>query len=392
MQGIDDDDFYRWYRTRIRLSAMVRHGTTQNVIEDWKKVKFENPKINAVGLGAKIEVNGDTYIVSNPDEANGAQATAVCRRCNVTWRRLDFYGNIKEEPFYWAKQQSQASANEYMDYIVSPNMYQKCVMQLNDETKDMKTNRRMILGSMAYMVRGLVDFLQTETGNMESTHILYFDLQSQEPIESDDMENRVADGNSFDMHAYIEGVPTQAIPGNIYQARVETVRNGQILSVIDGVTYGTTADGGQERLGEYPLTWRYESTDAEVATVDKDGKVETVSEGKCSIRAWLEENPAISCEIAVTVTDTSEEKLEWLQTAEKMGQYQYVTLECAVVSGGVKTDTPIEYTVRSEDMNAVSWEINGNAITVTAFIPGTFTVEANANGMTSAKTVIVEGF
>lgn len=54
---------------------MVRHGTTTNIIEDWKKIKFESSKINAVGLGAKIEVNGDTYIVSNPDEANGAQAT-----------------------------------------------------------------------------------------------------------------------------------------------------------------------------------------------------------------------------------------------------------------------------------------------------------------------------
>lgn len=42
---------------------MVRHGTTTNIIEDWKKVKFESSKINAVGLGAKIEVNGDTYIV-----------------------------------------------------------------------------------------------------------------------------------------------------------------------------------------------------------------------------------------------------------------------------------------------------------------------------------------
>ena len=165
VQGIDEDDFYKWFRTRIRLSVMVRHGTTTNIIEDWKKVKFESSKINAVGLGAKIECNGDTYIVSNPDEANGAQATSVCRRCNVTWRHLDFYGNIKEEPFYWAKNQSQASANEYMDYIVSPNLYQKCVMQLNPDTRDLLTNRRMILGTSAYMVRGLVDFLQSETGN-----------------------------------------------------------------------------------------------------------------------------------------------------------------------------------------------------------------------------------
>ena len=167
----------------------------------------------------------------------------MCRRCNVTWRHLDFYGNIKEEPFYWAKNQSQASANEYMDYIVSPNLYQKCVMQLNPDTKDLLTNRRMILGTSAYMVRGLVDFLQSETGNVDSTHILYFDLQSQEPIESDDLENRVADGKGFDMHASFVGVPAEEIPGMTYQSGIETVRNGQILSIIDGMTYGTSANG-----------------------------------------------------------------------------------------------------------------------------------------------------
>lgn len=260
VQGIDDEDFYAWYNVRLRMSQMVRHGTTTNIIEDWKKIKFESSRINQIGLGAKVECNGDTYIVSNPDVNDGSQATAVCRRCNVTWRRLDFYGNIKEEPFYWAKNQSQASANEYLDYMVTPNLYQKCVMQLNDDTKDLKPNRRIILGSSAYMVRGLVDFLQSNTGDIESTHILYFDLQSQEPIDKDDLENRVADGRSFEMHATFEGVPAKTIPGKTFQIGIETVRNGQILSIVDGITYGTTAEGSEpERLGEYPLTWTYSS-------------------------------------------------------------------------------------------------------------------------------------
>lgn len=392
VQGIDEDDFYKWFRTRIRLSAMVRHGTTTNIIEDWKKIKFESSKINAVGLGAKIECNGDTYIVSNPDEANGAQATAVCRRCNVTWRRLDFYGNIKEEPFYWAKNQSQASANEYMDYIVSPNLYQKCVMQLNDDTRDMLTNRRMILGTMAYMVRGLIDFLQTETGNVDSTHILYFDLQSQEPIESDDLENRVADGKSFDMHASFTGVPAEAIPGKTYATGIETVRNGQILSIIDGVTYGTTVNGETERLGEYPLTWRYESTDETVATVDGDGIVTTVGEGECVIRATLEENENITCEKAIKVSVDVQDGLEWLQTADECGQYQSVTLEAAYFVGGAKTDDPIEYTVRTWDANAASWEQDGNRITITGFLPGEITVTAASHGIAKTVTVTVSGY
>ena len=392
VQGIDEDDFYKWFRTRIRMSAMVRHGTTTNIIEDWKKIKFESSKINAVGLGAKIECNGDTYIVSNPDEAQGAQGTSVCRRCNVTWRRYDFYGNIKEEPFYWAKNQSQASANEYMDYIVSPNLYQKCVMQLNEDTRDLITNRRMILGSMAYMVRGLIDFLQSETGNIDSTHILYFDLQSQEPIESDDLEKRIADGKGFDMHASLTGVPAKTIPGKIIQTGIETVRNGQILSVIDGVTYGTAADGSVERLGEYPLTWRYESTDKSVATVDDDGLLTTVGEGECVIRATLDENENIFCEAAITVSAETEEGIEWLQSPERCAQYQSVTLEAGWFSAGENTGDPIEYIVRTEDTNAASYELNGNVMTLTGFLPGKVTVTAMSHGEEKTVTVTVYGF
>ena len=310
----------------------------------------------------------------------------------MTWRRLDFYGNIKEEPFYWAKNQSQASANEYMDYIVSPNLYQKCVMQLNPDTKDLLTNRRIILGTSAYMVRGLVDFLQSETGNVDSTHILYFDLQSQEPIESDDLENRVADGKSFDMHASFTGVPAKAIPGKTYETGIETVRNGQILSIIDGVTYGTTADGGQERLGEYALTWRYESTDESVATVDRNGIITTVGEGECVIRAILEENEKISCEANIEVNEEAAEGIEWLQTAEKCAQYQSVTLEAAYFYGGEKTDDPIEYTVRMWDANAAAWEQDGNRITITSFLPGEINVTAASHGMEKTVTITVSGY
>lgn len=317
----------------------------------------------------------------------------MCRRCNVTWRHLDFYGNIKEEPFYWAKNQSQASANEYMDYIVSPNLYQKCVMQLNADTKDLLTNRRMILGTSAYMVRGLVDFLQSETGNVDSTHILYFDLQSQEPIESDDLENRVADGKSFDMHASFTGVPAKAIPGvTYYQAGIETVRNGQILSIMDGVTYGTTADGGQERLGEYPLTWQYESTDENVATIDRYGVIRTVGEGTCVIRATLDENPDITCETEMEVTAETTDGLEWLQTAEECAQYQSVTLEAAHCYGGVATQDPVEYTVETSDPNAAAWEQDGNKLIITGFLPGEITVTAASHGYTKTVTVNVYGY
>ena len=394
VQGIDENDFYKWYNVKIRMSQMVSHGTTTNIIEDWKEIKFESQRVNVIGLGAKVECNGQTFIVSNPDEANGTQATAVMRRCNATWKHLDFYGNVKEEPFYWARNQAQATANEYQDYVVSPNMYQKCVMQLNEDTKALNYNRRMILGSMAYEVRGLVDFLQTETFVDHSTHILYFDLQNQEPIETDDMERQLADAKAFEMAAQITGVPTKTVPGKTYQASVEAVRNGQVLSRHGGTTWGRDEDGHEEPLGDWPLTWEYATSDDSVATVDENGLVTAKAEGWAEITATLKENPEIKARLSFEVNAEGESKLEWVQTADRIAQYMSAALECRWTVDGALTDDTVEYEVRvrSGNRNAVEWSVTGNVITVTGYVPDTVTVTARAHGEESSRTVVIEGF
>ena len=394
VQGIDENDFYKWHSARIRLSQMVSHGTTQNIIEDWKEIKFESARVNAIGLGAKVECNGNTFIVSNPDEANGTQATAVCRRCNATWRRMDFYGNVIEEPFYWAKNQSQATANEYLDHDVIQNMYQKCVMQLNDETRDLKVNRRMILGSSAYAVRGLVDFLQSETGDRGSTHILYFDLMVQEPIAGDDLVNGIADAEHFRITAKINGSPAETVPGEEYALSVTAVQDGMELSYEDGTTWGTAADGTRIDLGDHPLTWVWNTSDREVAVADASGNLYAVGEGTATIRATLAQNPNVWCETTVTVKDTVEGKLEWLRSADQIEQYLSADFECRWTENGSATDDPVTYTVtsRTGTGNSVAWYVTGHTLTVTGYIPDTLTIKAEANGETSEKTVTVNGF
>lgn len=394
VQGIDEADFYKWYEARIRMSQMVKHGTTTNIIEDWKEIKFESAKVNVIGLGAKIECNGNTYIVSNPDESNGTQATAVCRRCNATWRRMDFYGNIIEEPFYWARNQAQASANEYQDYMVVPNMYQKCAMQLNPQTKDLQTNRRMILGSNAYMVRGLVDFIQSATGDKSSTHIMYFDLMVQEPIDGDDLERKVADTKNFRITARMNGVPEATIPGQQFQTEIVAERNGEVLVIEDGVTYGRKADGTLERLGEYPLTWAYRSSDTNVATVDPDGIVYAVGEGEAVITATLMENPEVTCVSPLLVAESVEARLEWVRSADEVTQYQSAVFECRWTEDGVITADEVTYSVESAtaNRNSCEWHVSGNSIVLTAYYPDAVTIRAECNGETSEKTVRLSGF
>lgn len=394
VQGIDEEDFFKWYETRLRMVDFVGTGTTQNTIEDWKEFLFENPAINEIGLGAKIECGNSTYIVSNPNSHNGMQTGGVARRCNATWRRYDFYGNIVEEPFYWAKNQAQATANEYLDYMVVPNLYQKCVMQMNPDTMDLNVNRRMVLGRNVYMVRGLVDFLQSATGDLESTHIYYFDLMFQEATENDDMANRIADGKGFSFTAGIEGLPEKTVSGQSIQATAEATRNGHKLTVEDGITWGDTAGGSErENYGEKSLTWRWESSDEKVATVGEDGVVTTIGEGECIISATLEENLNVKGEWTITVSDSVESALEWVQFTDKVTQYRSVDFECAYCENGVKTDEAVNYTVSVRNKNAASWSVDGNVLTLTGYVPDeTATITASCGGMTDTRTVTIGAY
>ena len=394
VQGIDENDFYKWYNVKIRMSQMVTHGTTTNIIEDWKEIKFESQRVNVIGLGAKVECNGQMWIVSYPDEANGTQATAIMRRCNATWKYLDFYGNVKEEPFFWARNQGQATANEYQDYMVTPNLYQKCVMQLNEDTKALNYNRRMILGSSAYEVRGLIDFLQSEIYAGDSTHILYFDLQNQEPIDTDDMERQLADAKAFSLEAQITGVPNKTVPGKSYTASVAAVRNGQILVRHDGKTWGIDEDGHEEPLGDYPMTWEYESSDDTLVSVDENGAVTVLAEGLAAITATLRENPEIKAMLTLEISAEGESKLEWVMTADRIAQYMSAPLECRWTVDGEMTEDEVQYEVRvmSGNRNAVEWHTDGNVITLTGYVPDKVEVIARAHGQESRRTVVIEGF
>ena len=126
--------------------------------------------------------------------------------------------------------------------------------------------------------------------------------------------------------------------------------------------------------------------------MDRHGVIRTVGEGKCVIKATLDENENIVCQTEIEVSSELTDGIEWLQTADECAQYQSVTLEAAYCYGGVKTTDPVEYTVRTEDTNAASLEQDGNKLTITGFLPGEITVTATSHGYTKTATVTVYGY
>lgn len=392
VQGVNEKDFYRYYDANVRLADAVDSRTGVNVMEDWKEMLFEDPVFNRIGLGAKVVTGDDTYLVTNPNAKSGMNGTAILRRCNAVWKHLDFYGNVLEEPFVWMKQQVQASANEYLYYMVVPNLYQKCVMQINADTKELTYNRRMVLVSSAYEVRGLIDFLQDTTKDADSTHLYYFDLQFQQTIAADDTKREIADAYGFSWELKVNGLPAMA-EGQTAQMIVTSIRNGRELSIEDGVTYGQKdAQSERERYGEKPFHYLYQSKDATVATVDDTGLVTAVSPGECVITVTLAENQDIQTNVIILVGE-AENGPVWVRKAEEMGQYKSAEFECRMYENGVQTDENAVYTVECQDENAASWTVENGVLTLTGYIAGeSVTVKATVGGETAETVALILGY
>ena len=375
VQGLDYNDFYAYKPLRIRTTMMIDPTTGKNLGSDWQKIMVENPKIDFLPLGAKVVFNGNTWLVVNPMNIQSITGTSVIRRCNAVWNHLDYYGNILHEPFCYGQGAGDlATGNSVKEGMILIDAYQHSVMQLNPETEEIMHNRRMILGHQAYSVRGVQDFAQEFTEDMGSAHIQYFDLESAEPLAIDDMENRVADGLSFQWKISLpEDVQMKA--GQEETFVPASYRNGS-----------SEAESGVEYL--------WSSSDENILLVGAEGHVKAVQEGNTSIVCSLKKNPSIAAKMAVTVVSKETSipaSLEWVTPVpEQLAKYDECTIEAAYYADGVKTEESITYSFSGPDDAAYSATQSGNIVQVKCWLPSTQPLVMTAECKNIIKTVEIK--
>lgn len=375
VQGLDDNDFYAYKPLRIRTTMMIDPTTGKNLGSDWQKIMVENPKIDFLPLGAKVIFNGNTWLVVNPMNIQSITGTSVIRRCNAVWNHLDYYGNILHEPFCYGQGAGDlATGNSVKEGMILIDAYQHSVMQLNPETEEIMHNRRMILGHQAYTVRGVQDFAQEFTEDISSVHIQYFDLESAEPLAIDDMENRVADGLSFQWKISLpEEVQMKA--GQEETFAPASYRNGS-----------SEAENGVEYL--------WSSSGENTLLVSAEGRVKAVQEGNASIVCSLKKNPSITSKMAVTVVSKEASipaSLEWVTPIpEQLAKYDECTIEAAYYADGVKTEESITYSFSGPVDAAYSAAQSGNIVQVKCWLPSTQPLVMTAECKNIIKTVEIK--
>lgn len=310
VQGIIGRPFYETRGVRIRSMDIVEQSTGTQFPNDWQSIYFEDSRIRGLHSGAKIWYAGNTWISTAPYTIDSGTGHAVIRKCNAFFNTLDYYGNVVTEPFVWSKAAANATANEYIDYTVIAHNYNKCVMQLNENTKDILVNRRMILGKSAFQVTGIVDFVsdfsdtredgQAETEEQRESRIMYFDLYYTEPLETDDMERHIAGGKTFKWEI-MPGYSTTMETGAVQTITISTIRNGEQI----------------ESTEEHPFTYRFESEDPETLSVDDTGNVTALKTGTGKITITLDENDGIFTEIEINAVNEGEEPTEYQIVSEE---------------------------------------------------------------------------
>jgi hypothetical protein len=296
---------------------------------------------------------------------------------------------VLSEPFVFQDGRAQSTANEYLDWSVIPNWYQKCVMQLNDNTKELAYNRRIVLGSSVVEVRGLVDFITDfsgvdaeATGNPEPAHAMFFDVQYQEPnLAIDDRERGNAGGKAF------SGVIQPSFAANMGV-------NGTQKITVTSLRNNEAPD-----TENHPVTYLFSSSNSSVATVDASGNVTSHSAGTATITITLLQNTSITAKAEITVS-AEEQAAEIVFTPElpaKMKQMQTYAGTVSIMRGGAQIEDAITMAVfgAAQAADAV-FDSSTGELTINAYEPAdaplSLVFKASESGAAYTANIQLEGF
>lgn len=385
MQGLDPEDPLAYQTRLLRFSDVVKPSAAiQRHFDDYKMILVADRDIEYIMPGSKIVTMGSTWLAVNPMNVSGSDGSGLVRRCNAVWNHLDFYGNVVSEPIVVENARANASDSDNQQSLLITKGYFNVICQYNDDTRQIDTNTRLILGTGAYRVRGYSDFETEYTGDYSSVRLLSFVVQYEEPNDViDDMENHVAGGKAFSWNLSISA-PGELPVGASAMLNVTSIRNGEVIDAIrvsgntlfvpetwemDGknLVAGSDAYMMDSTLASTacPLNYLWRSSDSAVLSVDDRGLVTALSEGIAIITVTLAENPEIAASVAITVTETGDGVIFTKEPPKKLNAFESAIISAAYYEDGAATNEPLEWTFSGADENAYRVQIAQNTKSAT---------------------------
>lgn len=375
VQGLNADDFYTWTTTEIRLADISSvSATSSKNADDFKEILL--PNFAYVPIGAKVQAMGNTWIVINPQNMSSVTAKAVIARCNASYNSYDVYGNVITEPIVVEKYSMATNGNSDKENLVLMQGYYNVTAQLNDNTAKLTQNARIILGTKAYHVTGVSDFIQEFSGDRNSAHLLNLTVRLEEPTQNDDItENFIANGKLASFAAKLDA-PSELQVGQTAQAVAHFVSNGEELDNV---------------------SWEWQSSDASVADVDDEGNIIARTNGNAKITAILAQNSQISASVDLVVDGDA--KTAYVQfngiVPQVLAQYDTLTITAAYFENGQATSNALNWAVTGES-GCYDYSIadDGLSATITCLQASTapLTVTASYGDEVALSHITLEGY
>ena len=346
---------------------------------------FPQENIDYFPIGAKIETMGSTWLNVNPSNMGSAYATAVVARCNSSFNSYDHYGNIITEPLYVGSYEIRKTATYVEVYhinLMDGNIQITC--QYNETTKRLGETKRLILGTKVYYITGYADYVQEFTGDRDSVHLITFTARVDEPTERDDM-----------LGTFIAGGKAES-----FSARLEMPKTVKVNSSIAVQPIFVHNDAEIASTEQYPITWKYESSDENVAQITSEGQIEGISAGTANIRVTMIQNPNIVAEAEITVVDsTGEPYVEFSEYKDTtIRQFESLAYRATYYDqNGNPTDNALSWSVMGADYKSdYSYIIaaDGRSIVVTCNHASTapLHITASYGGKSATITITLEGY
>ena len=437
--------FYDYTTLPIRLSDLINPSVNFNKrTDDYKEVLIPDESIDYIPIGAKIKTMGSVWLVVNPSNIVSVSANTVVARCNATYNSYDYYGNVIVEPIVVEKVSMLGNDNESPINMVLMDGYFNIICQLNENTEKLGQNKRIILGDNAYHITGFTNFIEeftdkeyteysdeqvkfianAETGELGViypenydgatykiiganlyeknsdglvfvvgntaygkakdnylTRLITFTVRIDETNENDDLNKRIADGKSYQVSAVLNG-QTEIIAGQSTILKPSFLINGEVA----------------ESSLTYPLTWNFTSSDESIAKVSADGTVISYTEGTAVITATLQENPNVSAQLEIVITEQTTEPFIAFQGVvnKSVNQFTEETFSALYFENNYPTNYPLNWSfsgAKKTDYNATVSD-DGKSVVIECVSPceTPLTITAEYNGYSASIQVNLLGY
>lgn len=300
-----------------------------------------------INTGNDILWNNHHWLCTNVDGDKEIYAKGIIEKCNNTLKWQTPTGEIKEYPcIIQDKTSVYSSGIEENKYLSLADDQILIIVQSNDDTKQLKINKRFIFNHSEYEVYEL-----TKIQTLIQNGLLYLTMtKSQYNETSDNLDDNIAD----------------YMPTNF----TLTILNGDTISLNTSQTLQLSCELRNNGVLVENPTITYQSSDPLIASINSSGVITALQTGIVTITAT---SSGVSDSLIVTVEEVpvNNYSIEFVNPSTSIYQGQSKTYTCVVYNNGIEVIG-----------KPVTWNIsNTSLVTITSSTDTTCTIKGSSSNL-----------